>query len=322
MTKISATGQRATVNMMRLFKRRLLSAEELKAIVKSTPQEERYLGHLPTDWFGKRKTNEEISELTQKVFASFSRFATGVYSKINMSPVLYESFIKYLRADIRQLTKHRASMEYVGRGLFGKVFKLKVKGKEYALKVFHMSDRESDLHGKSKEIANAIAYNHAKSRRRRADFYFGKIAGENDMDGFILTEFVPGEMVEKNLAPRRYEYRRYSTNDAYKGYNTINGKLVDFGDISDVFTNKMSASIAKQLLWAIQARDYKKAYSLILKYENLPEYREAAKNIFDRYQAIRMNKKVLRTEHTVGQRKFLEYFSNHYIKKFKIKIES
>ena len=313
MTNISAVGQKTTVNMMRLFKRRLVCAGELKAILSHVSEEERCLGHLPTDWFGRKKTDEEKAAMTKDVFKAFSFFAKGVYSKIDAGESIFESFLKFLKKDLRKITKKQVSMSYWGKGLFGKVFKLRINNKDYAVKVFHMSDSLNNNHGKSKEIANAIAYNHSKKRSSRADFYFGKIAGEFDMDGFLVTEFVHGKAEEIIPPPGRYEYRRFWTPDAYRGYNTINGKLLDFGGIYKNFSNKKAEKMAKTLSRAILRGEVNTAVNLIRTKGNTPEYKEVVRKFLQEYSEIKENQKILYYEHTDRQRIIFHLLESDYI---------
>ena len=81
-------------------------------------------------------------------------------------------------------------------------------------------------------FANAHSHDFVK-------MYFGKVGGNNQDDTFIVTQFL-----EKGIAPEKTnvinnDYQVISvdveTNSEYNfirnGHNTINGKIIDFGEV-------------------------------------------------------------------------------------------
>ena len=293
MANISVLGKQSSLNLLHKFKRRMLSTQEIQGIFKRNPMQNRYLGHLPKDWFERAKTPSEISSLTQSIFETFSNFVKSTFSYATSSR---SSFFKpYHRRKFcklfNQLTGKKLSIRYFDRGLYSKVFKMKVNDKDYALKVFHkfyIENLAKDVHGNVIEIANEISYNHARNSRKRVRFFFGKIApNEHTPDGFIVSEFVHKTKKKTSCPqgePSLFEYRRFDTQDAYYDRNNLNGKIFDFGYILKTFSNKKAEKIAKEMLPLIAKGDVKGVKKLIEQYKGTSGYSEVIENIMQRFQ--------------------------------------
>ena len=286
MVNISKIGQTPVINMMKLFKRRLVSAQELYAILEHTPDKARYLGYLPPEWIPKSIGASEKAAFSGDVFEAFSDFAKEIHSSQNVHINSLVPFFKVFEKKLGAILGKETKVSFENNGFYGKILKITIGKKDFALKCFH-SGRINDHHGKTKEIANAIAYNHAKKSSKRSRFYFGKIANKNDKDGFILSEFVDGSSKFINDTPAEFEYRRFDTPDAENGFNKINGKLYDFGLIKPNYSNKTAETIAKKILSAIKLGDKEEVLRLIEKYKGTNEYDEVIEKILNRYLMMR-----------------------------------
>ena len=286
MVNISKIGQPHVINMMKLFKNRLVSAQEIYAILDNTPNNARYLGCLPYDWFPRGMKSSDFTAFSEDVFETFSDFAKEVHSSPNVHIDCLVPFFKAFEKKLGAILGKKINISFENNGFYGKILKITTDKDKFALKFFH-AGRRSDDHGKTKEIANAIAYNHSKTKAKRSQFFFGKIAGKNDKDGFILTEFVEGKRRFVPDTPPEFEYRRFDTPDAENGFNKINGKLYDFGLIKANYSNKTAETIAKKMLSAIKLGDKEEVLKLIAKYKGTNEYAEVIEKILNRYLMMR-----------------------------------
>ena len=315
MANISSIGQNTTVNMLRLFKRRLVEPAELKAILSHVSDEERCLGSLPVDWFGTKRTSEERKLLTKNIFNIFSDFAKDTYSSSYVSPEKFEPFVLKFCSSLQDILDKAVTMSYLDKGLFGKVFRLNAGDKDYALKVFH-SGVTNQKHGKTKEIANAINYCHDRKRRSRADFYFGKIAGEKDEDGFMVTEFIQRDPKEflMRMHPL-YQYRRYCVVDE-GGFNNIKNRLIDFGDIFRYYPDKKTEKMAKRLTNAVASGDFKTVIEMKKEYGSNSVFGNIIADILGEYSIFKDVPRLLKQKHSPKQLEILSFLERYYNQTF------
>ena len=281
---INTTGIKHQIpNMMRMFKRRLVSQQELDAMLVGISSQQRNLGSLPSDWFSSSLPKDKYSTFTQKIFSVFGNFAKKSKSQIDTKESYFVEQLEELEKRLEKALGKKIKTQHIGRGSIGRTFKLVVgenEGKKYVIKIFHLGERV-DGHGKSKEIANAINYSHTKQKPARAQFFFGRIAGKKNYDGFMVTEYIPGkEDVFFSVPGPQIKYSRFNLIDAI-GRNKKQGSLVDFGEIERKYTNKKAEEIAKQLIDALKKSDYKHAKKIVSKYKKLPEYEEVVLKLLD-----------------------------------------
>ena len=177
----------STVNLMRFFKKGLHNYEQIEGILCQLPEEEKFLGALPSMWRKLFKPSE-LPQKTLEIHNIFYDFAKNFQSAkghwAEETPA-----IKKLAKTLEVFFKSKIEANYIDEGMFGSVIRIEGAKEDLALKVFHevpeMTEPSSvgiyKRHGQTIELQNAIALTHGLKPSQRARFYMGRITslGEN-----------------------------------------------------------------------------------------------------------------------------------------------
>ena len=248
------TDKTSAINLYRFLKKGLHNFDELAGILKKLPEEEKFIGSLPDNW-RKLFNPAQISGKTRKIQKILSDFAQK-FQETNGHPDLTAQAMNKLEKDLCKTLGEKVEVDFTGLGMFGSVVRINGAKEDLALKVFHKTNypitphSPYKSHGQTMELQNIAALNHALKPSQRARFYCGKATVAGEKDGFILSEFVkaPAAQVYEEMKPfEELAYRKFACGDNLTYGNIINGKIVDFGNISRTFKNKQQELFAKKL---------------------------------------------------------------------------
>ena len=287
--KMSQRQITSKVNLMKFFKKGLHDYDQIEGILYHLPEEEKFLGALPNMW-RKLFRPSEIPEKTQEMHNIFYDFAKNFQSAkghwAEETPA-----IKKLAKTLEVFFKSKIEANYIDEGMFGSVIRIEGAKEDLALKVFHevpeMIEPSSvgiyKRHGQTIELQNAIALTHGLRPSQRARFYMGRITSLGENGGYMLSEFVKSGKKSFSLLPEYtpredFIYSRFVYGDRLKFGNILDGKLLDFGDISYKFPNKEQADIAKKIFPLICKGDTKKLIDIKKQYKDNPDFEAVVKN--------------------------------------------
>ena len=272
-----------TINLIRFLKKGLHNFEQVDGIVLRLPDEKKMLGVLPENW-RKLFATAELPQKTKEVhnilydFAKKFQKTEGSLSESNLT---IQNFAKKLG----DFLKIKTEVSYVDEGMFGSVVRIKGGKEDLALKVFHeipetvepYSMSAYKRHGQTMELQNAIALTHGLKPSQRARFYMGRITSLGEDGGYMLSEFVsPSKMSGMELSaytPREdFTYSRFLFGDRLKRGNIMDGKILDFGDVSYRFPNKEQEKIAKEIFPLICNGETQKLAAIKKHYKNNPNF--------------------------------------------------
>ena len=133
------------------------------------------------------------------------------------------------------------------------------------------------------ELQNAIALTHGLKPSQRARFYMGRITSLGEDGGYMLSEFIqPSKMSGMELGaytPREdFTYSRFLFGDRLKRGNILDGKILDFGDVSYRFPNKEQEKIAKKIFPLICNGETEKLAAIKKQYKENPDFDAVVKN--------------------------------------------
>lgn len=194
-----------------------VDADMLTDLLTAFPATPREVGSLPEDWL--EKIPNELRE--KKIKDIYS--AVSVFQKTaNVSTFAKQlSIILQKKADVSELSS----------GTYGTGYKISVENaKDMCIKIFpkHLEKQNNtpNMHGQHVEVQNAIFANTHSS-----DFvkmYFGRVASLKQKDGFLVTQFLGGNILPEITGNPKSEYK-VTSGDCFMGHNIINGKNIDFG---------------------------------------------------------------------------------------------
>lgn len=281
--KIDAKDGFETKNLFHFLKKKLRTKKEIEAFILNLPAEKRYMGSLPDNW-RKQFPPDKIKDKTSEIGKIFSDFAKSSYTSKTVNGSKLKKQALELEKRLTESLNTQCRVSYINSGQYGKVFKIEGLNEELALKIFHNDPLYSRLnpeHGRTKEIANAIYYSNAIKPNQSSRFYMGKLALDDEPDGFMLTSWVKSEGKERNfidLFDALYlEYKKFTLKD--KGQNTIQNRLVDFGAISLSYENFRQQDFAKKLIPLIKKGDEKEILKLKEKYADDKDFIKASQII-------------------------------------------
>lgn len=221
-------------HLSRYLKHHWVDAPQLNKILNNNPNLSRNIGSPPKHWINSVKGDEK-KELINKIFDSFADFSLNV-SPISDCDEEFSELINDFESELGCLLNKDVQVEYLTSGSMGKVFKVTVDGKKYALKNYKKDRATGNGHGRSEETQKAIYVKNNEQKHRFSQFYFGKVAKSEDHDGFMLTEFVENMPLErKSLTTAQKRQKDFDipyivSYDSCKD-NALGSKVIDYGDL-------------------------------------------------------------------------------------------
>lgn len=206
-------------DMTQYLKENYVDAKTLTDLLIKFPATNRNVGSMPTTWIGNVSENEK------------EQASNGVYNSI--SDFQKSKDIKQFSKEMSDILGKQVNVEELKTGNYGTGYKLEMENAPaLCLKIFS-SDEDKDknmlnIHGQHIEVQNGIFANEHSN-----DFvkmYFGRIAGFNCDDGFLVTQYLDENITPVETGEKETSYKVIS-DDTFIGHNKINGKIIDFGGI-------------------------------------------------------------------------------------------
>jgi len=228
-----------------ISKQAVSSSEFVMEAINKYPKSRRFVGNLPPDWI-ERLPKENRKDYVQKIQDLFSNLAEILSSKeteYNLVVAKNQRHLTNFKLQFKNLLGADVGLYTLspeGNGSFAKAYVLKIDEKKYLFKVFHSDQtKQKRINSSWKLVEPARApFVMRTSKKGFAKFYFGRMAGLNDKDGFMLTEFLQEKlMTEKqqcrNLL-RLLTSHVLSLDILYYGQlkNVINLKIFDYGELT------------------------------------------------------------------------------------------
>lgn len=234
-------------NLLHFLKKKLRTVDEIANFIQRLSEDEKYIGCLPGGWREKINIYDMKSSTLeiQKILSDFAaKSRTGKDTPIEK----FDLQIKELERKLKSFFGE-CKVEHIGKGCFGRVFRIQCAGEDLALKIFHESPLQKTSYGfgQVKEIANAVHMNYTLKPNQCSRFYCAKAGDRNSKDVYILTDFLESDGKSHIYRSKKpWSYSRFCYSD-YKEENIINGKMIDFGGIFDTYRNPNVSAFEKEL---------------------------------------------------------------------------
>lgn len=251
----------------KFFKSFYVEENLLHDVLKEQPEKKHFLGTIPRVFFTEVK-REEIPDVAMKILELFAGFAktfseTFIYRNKRANHILnLEKFLENIpnreiksaesinliinsfKENLATLIKQNIKLEQLGGGAIGQAFKLTVKDNDFTVKTFAPAYKKYRLtfryfleklpcnHGGEIEPVLSTFIAHKSGTGITPRFYFGKIAYNNNNDGYLVSRYVSNNAVPqiKNVAflhmASPIEFIDVMT---YPDWNHINGIVYDIG---------------------------------------------------------------------------------------------
>ena len=266
-------------NLYHVIKKQNLTQRALSDYMKEYPNSKRVIGTLPYDWI-KDIPKAEIPSMLASVDNAISAFAKMVSAirtnengfAVRGAKVRLKKFQRQLQNDLQKiLNREDVSVEYSGSGSFKQCHKVSVGDFKYALSTFFRKDgvlqeEYSEYfniykQGKGYEPQNSFTLYKNGGHGRWAKPFIAKIAGEYDLDGFILSKYIDSSRKSKYV-PSIFEMRHLKIrNDDFANRNLVNGVFVDVG--GSFFNPEYINNKNLKNIWQGVARRFDETNSLI-----------------------------------------------------------
>lgn len=260
------------VDLERYARKDLRSSAQAESIIMKYPQTSRYIGSLPYKWL-EDVPEEDRKAYTDRVFELFSDFAKKVSCPRESYPGDYVKQIEEFSADLEHITGKKSKAAYLNQGTIGRAYKFSVGDDDFVVKTFFTNPLALGYysrHGKGAEILSAVYAKYNAPKGDFADFYFGKFAGKDDLDGFIVTKFIDYDNAKvsytKNLVLDRVSKHPVTCNNIVN--NTVADTVVDYGEIrKGQLSSKRQYKIQRLIMQAVLSEDIDKLNEICRKYE-------------------------------------------------------
>lgn len=214
----------------------LRTPEQVEYILRKYPQTSRFMGSVPYSWM-KNIKKQEISECTKQIFDLFSDFAKNVSCRRCEHQSNYRKQMDESASKIENLIGQKTKIEYLQDGTIGRTYKLSIGDEKFVIKTFFKNPVGLGYytrHGKGAEILSAVYAKHKAPKGQFADFYFGKFARKDDLDGFMVTKFIDYDSAKTSYISNRM--LDDITEQPVKCGNLVNNNsvfdtVVDYGEI-------------------------------------------------------------------------------------------
>ena len=206
-----------------LVQNKYVSESNMSKLLGIFPLTERKIGELPKDWL-KSRSKDEKEDITNEVYSLIGRF-----QKIRNTEKLEEG--------LKNILQKNVSVEPIGEGKFGICYKVSVEGcRDCCLKIFYkfpLFKAVLPVHGAHVEPQAGMFLNsHSKDFVK---MYFGKVAGKNDNDGFLVTQFLDEKTVpyiNQSAKADGYKIHHFDLNEE----NMVKNITIDYGG-AEIYKN-------------------------------------------------------------------------------------
>lgn len=225
-------------NLLHVFKKQIVNAQELNKYFKSNPNTSRRIGALPLDFYREISTEERagITKAVGDIFEGFSEEISNLKENTHLcSADDFNTVLNKLTLDLKKaLKRNDIKSSYVNSGSFKDCYKLQVGNFAYALSIFKKYPifdirgyfRES--HGKGNEPQNIFTAYKNYSHGRVCRPFLANLSDENSDGGFILSKFIESTYpVKKELGV--FQRSRLALRNIDTRGNSINGVFIEAG---------------------------------------------------------------------------------------------
>ena len=229
-------------NLTNELERVYYNGVEFETLFEEQPHLSRTVGSLPQKWGRKIGDSKEKREQVDSLFTEFGR---EFYSKVNNKSSTEEVSTKNLQEGLSKVLDSDVQISYLGKGCYGRAYKIDVDSQEYVLKVYHGGESpkgyksELHYHGNFHELSSAV-WASKNDPNNYAMFYMGRFGEKGD--GYMLTRYVPdakekdkiyngmSDLEDENFVFSIYLHK-LKCEDIYNNRgNKHSKKIIDFGD--------------------------------------------------------------------------------------------
>lgn len=220
----------------------------------------------------------------------------------------YIELCEDLSLKLSNLLNKKCEAEYLDSGAYGIAFKISADDERYSLKVYKPVPRKLKRNGAMVESANAIYLNRVMKPERCAKFYCGKIASDNENDGFMLTKYIEPQVCDMqrmnavkkwiynaDMFSNRFTFTDVKPSDPFNG-NFINGALVDFGGVEFTCKSAEEYKLMKKLHQAIKSGDVETIREIKMKYGRSKEFADCMNRLFSYAELLSDKNRVMMHE--------------------------
>lgn len=208
-------------NFENYLSQNLVDAKDLTKLLIRFPLTKREIGDIPSDWLN------NLSEFNLNDIKDEISNAILSFGKTKSEEDFCKSMAKILNKNV--------AITRLPAGAFGKCYRLKIDdAQDTCLKLFKTSG-SNVLHGASCEPQVALFANNNSN-----DFvkmFFARTAPIGEKDAYIVTQYL--DKTIKPIETKKTFGVKVYCEDAL-GANIINGKIIDFGAVKVIDTNKNS----------------------------------------------------------------------------------
>lgn len=197
-----------------------ISASCLNDLLIKYPATSREVGSIPDTWLN--KTLSDKDKATKEIYHAIEKFQK-------------EKDVNTFQTDLSEILNKQVEVTKINSGNFGICYKIDMEDAiPSCLKIFKEEVLEQDddykyIHGQHIEVQTGMFAN--KHSNNFVKMFFGKVSPFMTDDGFMVTQYLDDDIepLEDIHINREYDFHCH---DVYNQRNVINGKIIDFGDVS------------------------------------------------------------------------------------------
>ncbi len=214
-TNFAEEDLRLTNDFTTFLSENYVNANTMAKILAAFPLTDRNIGYLPEGWTEKSGNDKNIKSKIEDIIDSFRVSGNMKSLEDKLSKVLNKS----------------VNVERLGEGVYGTGYKISVENcEDVVLKIFHKGNTQAtQVHGRNIEPQAGIFINNNSDMF--VHMYFGRVCGYNDMDGYLVTQYMGEGISDVKEGHKNPEYI-IESQDAWGHHNIINGKIIDYGATS------------------------------------------------------------------------------------------
>lgn len=277
-------------NLTNELERVCYNGKEFETLFEEQPHLSRTVGSLPQKWGRKIGSSKEKREQVDRLFTEFGR---KFYSKVNNEFSTEEVSTKNLQEGLSKVLDSDVQISYIGKGSFGRAYKIDVDSQEYVLKVYYNGENPKDYDsniyysGNFHELSSAV-WASKNDPNNYAMFYMGRFGEKGD--GYMLTRYIPNvveknkiyngmsDLKDENFVFSRYLHKLRCSDVSSSSSNRHDKKIIDFGH---TFVSKAGQldektfHLTKTLGRLIDENNSKELAKVVEKYEGTEEFEQA-----------------------------------------------
>ena len=209
-----------------------ISGRRLWNIVKYYPSVNRDLGQVPKAFLSNVNNKKDCAKKLYELFGKYS-FILNYNFLDNPEIIQFKCSTAEFEDELSKLINKTVKVSLLGNGNIGNTFKISVydngKASDFVYKVFFPRKEKKRTHGVIEIIYSYYANLHGR-KNQFANFLMGRFPSPYCRDAFLLTEFVTPKL-NRQKSPQFYIDYLFCE-EKHEG-NSISGKIIDFGGLSE-----------------------------------------------------------------------------------------